>query len=197
MTAGATLTRVIVCVRPGGASVRLRSGQRAPAPSQIRARSVGDVQLLSEIFIYLSVYPGLPAYSLSLSVSHGLSFSLSHSAADSCQLGPARLSRSLSRRARASFYTLRFCFSHVYLSGSDRSETASSLSHTQPYTADPGSLSRCAVDIVRLPLHSTKGARERGAHGARQAGCTHDHLVEQRAQARAARVSRGALGAGR
>ena len=104
--------------------------------------------------------------------------------------------------ARApSFYTI-IPFVYVFVSltsiSADQTDTRPhrlSLihSHTQLIRA----LSRCAVDIVRLPLHSTKGARERGAHGARQAGCTHDHLVEQRAQARAARVSRGALGAGR
>lgn len=133
-------------------------------------------------------------FPLSLSVSHGLSFSLSHSAADSS--GPLG-SLGVSLGARAPRF-IPFVFVSLTSISADRTDPRPhrlSLihSHTQLIRA----LSRCAVDIVRLPLHSTKGARERGAHGARQAGCTHDHLVEQRAQARAARVSRGALGAGR
>ena len=129
--------------------------------------------------------------SLGLSRSQFLSLSLS-------RLSRVSVSRLGARAARASAFIIPFVFVSLTSISADRTDPRPhrlSLihSHTQLIRA----LSRCAVDIVRLPLHSTKGARERGAHGARQAGCTHDHLVEQRAQARAARVSRGALGAGR
>ena len=120
--------------------------------------------------------------SRSLTRSQFLSHSLSR---------PSRVS--LGRAgARASFYTLRFCFgSHVYLSGSDRSETASSLSHPQPYTADPGSLSLCSRHRETPPTQYKRRTRARRSRRAPSRMYTRPPRRAARAGPRRPRQPRG------
>ena len=134
--------------------------------------------------------------SLGLSRSQFLSLSAVWSVSVSLHTPLSGLGSLDSRRARAFVlydYTLRlrFCFSHVYLSGSDRSETASSLSHPQPYTADPGSLSLCSRHRETPPTQYKRRTRARRSRRAPSRMYTRPPRRAARAGPRRPRQPRG------